>query len=71
MAFLTGVAFDDVMVADEDSLLELVSHLPSESSRSLLELARLAATAEAEPVQLVLISRSVHPDAQRRFRVHE
>ncbi|KAB0636903.1 DNA helicase [Burkholderia stagnalis] len=58
----------DVRAADEDSLLELVAHLPSEAAEALLELAtggipvapKLAEKTE-DPFQ--------HPDAQRRFRV--
>jgi len=58
----------DVRRADEDRLLELAEHLPSEAAEALLELAtggrpavaRTAATA-ADPF--------AHPDAQRRFRV--
>lgn len=58
----------DVRAADEDTLLDLVAHLPSEAAEALLELAtggvpvtsKLAAKTE-DPFQ--------HPDAQRRFRV--
>jgi hypothetical protein len=58
----------DVKAADEDSLLELASHLPSEAAEALLELATGGmpvvpdvAGKDADPFQ--------HPDAQRRFRV--
>lgn len=58
----------DVKVSDEDSLLELADHLPSEAAEALLELATgstpvLPEVAEkgTDPFQ--------HPDAQRRFRV--
>ena len=59
---------DDVRTADEDKLLELVDHLPSEAAEALLELATgttpkrpVPAAADADPF--------AHPDAQRRFRV--
>jgi len=57
----------DVRRADEDSLLELADHLPSEAAEALLEIATggqpvlaYAAGMEADPFD--------HPDAQRRFR---
>ena len=59
---------DDVKSADEDSLLELATHLPAEAAEALLTLAtggtpqvRAPAAATADPFS--------HPDAQRRFRV--
>jgi len=59
---------DDVRMADEDSVLELADHLPSEAAEALLELATggqpaaVAGTADrADAFE--------HPDAQRRFRV--
>ncbi|PAT39523.1 DNA helicase [Vandammella animalimorsus] len=58
---------DDVRAADEDGLLELVTHLPAEAGEALLELATggtptlpTPAAADADPF--------LHPDAQRRFR---
>lgn len=58
----------DVLTADEDSLLQLVDHLPAEASEALLELATGGAPSvsahfgvPADPFE--------HPDAQRRFRV--
>lgn len=58
----------DVQRATEDTLLDLVDHLPAEAAEALLELAtggepKVAASAppEASPFE--------HPDAQRRFRV--
>lgn len=58
----------DVRQADEDTLLTLADHLPSEASESLLELATggkpvviKPAPAGANPFE--------HPDAKRRFRV--
>lgn len=56
----------DVQRADENSLLALTDHLPSEASEALLELATggrpaLPVSATSDPFE--------HPDAQRRFRV--
>jgi superfamily I DNA/RNA helicase/mRNA-degrading endonuclease RelE of RelBE toxin-antitoxin system len=58
----------DVRKADEDSILELASHLPSEAAEALLNLVTggtpqviRSAAADANPFE--------HPDAQRRFRV--
>ena len=55
-------------IADDDELLSLADHLPSEAAEALLELATggrpafaVAAPAGADPF--------AHPDAQRRFRV--
>ena len=59
---------EDVQQATEDTLLDLVDHLPAEAAEALLELATggepkvaAPATPEASPFE--------HPDAQRRFRV--
>ncbi|NKC13427.1 MAG: AAA family ATPase [Gammaproteobacteria bacterium] len=59
---------DDVLSADEDSLLVLADHLPSEAAEALLELATggqpelpQKQAADADPFE--------HPDAQRRFRI--
>ena len=58
----------EVRAADEDSVLDLADHLPSEAAEALLELAvgktpqpSLPAPSGADPF--------VHPDALRRFRV--
>tara|TARA_R110000782_G_scaffold76517_6_gene152238 strand:+ start:891 stop:2963 length:2073 start_codon:yes stop_codon:yes gene_type:complete len=58
----------DVRVANEDTVLNLVEHLPSEAAEFLLELATggtlkkpVAVSADTTPFD--------HPDAQRRFRV--
>ncbi len=58
----------DVRASDEDSLLGLADHLPSEAAEALLELATggrpkrpLHAQVGADPF--------AHPDAQRRFRL--
>jgi superfamily I DNA/RNA helicase/mRNA-degrading endonuclease RelE of RelBE toxin-antitoxin system len=59
---------DDVRQVDEDTLLELVDHLPEEAAEALLELAT-----GGKP-ESVILTGSVpnpfhHPDARRRFRV--
>ena len=61
---------DDVRGADEDSLLDLADHLPTEAAEALLELATggtpdrpAHAAADTDPF--------AHPDAQRRFRLVE
>ena len=59
---------DDVMTADEDSLLELVSHLPSEAAEALLELAIGRTPQKPKPIVTGADPFS-HPDAQRRFCV--
>lgn len=58
----------DVLAADEDALLELVSHLPAEAAEALLELAVGRTPVKPEPVATGSDPFS-HPDAQRRFRV--
>lgn len=58
----------DVLAADEDSLLDLVSHLPSEAAEALLELAVGRTPQKPEPAPTGADPFS-HPDAQRRFRV--
>ncbi|MDG4602601.1 MAG: 3'-5' exonuclease [Defluviicoccus sp.] len=59
---------NDVRLATEDTLFDIISHLPQEAQEALLKLAvgempepSRAATVEADPF--------AHPDAQRRFRV--
>jgi len=58
----------DVKATDEDSLLEISDHLPSEAAEALLELAT-----GGTPALAVVVSKGTdpfqHPDAQRRFRV--
>jgi len=58
----------DVREANEDSLLSLADHLPSEAAEALLELATggKPALASAQPLAADPFA---HPDAQRRFRV--
>ncbi len=59
---------DDVRKADEDGLLVLADHLPSEAAEALLELAT-----GGQPQMPVVAARGIdpfeHPDAQRRFRI--
>ena len=59
---------DDVHNATEDSLFELIEHLPGEAAEALLE---LATGGIPEPVQTAseVINPFDHPDAQRRFHV--
>ncbi|HUL05003.1 MAG TPA: 3'-5' exonuclease [Candidatus Acidoferrum sp.] len=59
---------DDVRAADEDTLLDVITHLPQEAQEAILRLAvgekptaPKPLPAEADPFS--------HPDAQRRFRV--
>jgi UvrD-like helicase family protein len=56
----------DVRAANEDSLLGLADHLPSEAAEALLELATGATPVRAPAAPA---SPFEHPDAQRRFRV--
>ena len=58
----------DVRRANEDTLLELADHLPSEAAEALLDLATGVAPKVAKPVA-VGADPFAHPDAQRRFRV--
>ena len=58
----------DVGRANEDTLLELADHLPSEAAEALLDLATGVAPRIAKPVA-VGADPFAHPDAQRRFRV--
>ncbi len=59
---------DEVRKADEDSLLDLVDHLPAEASEALLELAT-GGTPKVAPVVQPDADPFEHPDALRRFRV--
>ena len=69
----------DVRAANEDTLLDLVTHLPGEAAEALLALAT-GGTPKAEPALSAYwltpgqkldetAAALVHPDAQRRFRV--
>jgi len=57
----------DVRNADEDSLLELADHLPSEAAEALLEIATGGTPQVVVPG--VSVDPFEHPDAQRRFRL--
>ena len=59
---------DDVLAADEDSLLELADHLPAEAAEALLEIATGGKPAVVEPATPDT-DPFAHPDAQRRFRM--
>ncbi|MHB8793251.1 MAG: 3'-5' exonuclease [Thermoleophilia bacterium] len=59
---------EDVKLANEDTLLELADHLPSEAAEALLDLATGVTPQVVQPVPTVADPFS-HPDAQRRFRV--
>ncbi|MBC8218259.1 MAG: ATP-dependent helicase, partial [Planctomycetes bacterium] len=59
---------DDVLKANEDTVLELADHLPSEAAEALLDLATGVKPQVAQPVA-VGTDPFDHPDAQRRFRV--
>jgi hypothetical protein len=58
----------DVRQANEDALLTLADHLPSEAAQALLELAT-GGTPQVAPPAVTDIDPFDHPDAQRRFRV--
>ena len=57
----------DIRAADEDRVLDLAGHLPSEAAEALLELAT-GGTPQV-PGLVVDIDPFDHPDAQRRFRI--
>ncbi len=58
----------DVRAANEDTLLNLADHLPSEAAEALLELATGGQPAILQP-EISGGDPFDHPDAQRRFRV--
>ena len=58
----------DVRNANEDTLLELADHLPSEAAEALLDLATGVIPQAPKPVAAGA-DPFAHPDAQRRFRV--
>ena len=58
----------DVREANEDTLLALADHLPSEAAEALLELATGGTPEIAKPA-VGAADPFAHPDAQRRFRV--
>ena len=59
---------EDVRAADEDSLFDIITHLPQEAQEAIL---RLAVGERPEPPKPLPIEADAftHPDAQRRFRV--
>ena len=59
---------DDLLLADEDELLDLTEHLPSEAAEAVLDLA-VGVTPEIAQPQNQDVDPFEHPDAQRRFRV--
>jgi len=59
---------DEVRAADEDTILELASHLPAEAAEALLDLATGVTPKVAQPAAPGG-DPFEHPDAQRRFRV--
>jgi mRNA-degrading endonuclease RelE of RelBE toxin-antitoxin system/energy-coupling factor transporter ATP-binding protein EcfA2 len=61
---------DDVMKADEDSLLELADYLPGEAAEALLELAT-GNSPQPASTAIHFTSPFDHPDALRRFRQME
>jgi mRNA-degrading endonuclease RelE of RelBE toxin-antitoxin system len=59
---------DDVRWADEDTLFDIITHLPQEAQEALLKLA-VGERPEAPVAAPVGVDPFAHPDAQRRFRV--
>ncbi len=59
---------EDVRGANEDSIFEIVDHLPGEAGEALLDLAT-GATPKIARRDLTIADPFAHPDAQRRFRV--
>jgi len=59
---------EEIREADEDTILELAEHLPSEAAEALLN---LATGVEPEVAHAVEVGADPldHPDAQRRFRI--
>lgn len=59
---------NDVRAADEDTLLDVIAHLPQEAQEAIL---RLAVGEKPEPPKPLPVEADpfTHPDAQRRFRV--
>ena len=58
---------DDVLVANEDTLLDLAEHLPGEAAEALLDLA--VGKTPTMPPPVAPVDPFEHPDAKRRFRV--
>ena len=60
---------NDVRAATEDTLFDIISHLPQEAQEALLKLAVGEKPESPAVTTLVEADPFVHPDAQRRFRV--
>lgn len=60
---------EDVRKANEDTLFDLVDHLPAEASEALLELATGGTPKPAPVAEQPNADPFEHPDALRRFRV--
>lgn len=59
---------DDVRRSDEDTLFDVIKHLPQEAQEALLKLAVGEKPEAPAPVQTD-VDPFTHPDAQRRFRI--
>lgn len=59
---------DDVRLATEDNILELVDHLPGEAAEALLELA-VGGIPSSFKMAVDVVDPFDHPDAKRRFRI--
>ena len=59
---------NDVRAATEDTLFDVITHLPQEAQEALLELA-VGEKPEPPPPAPVEADPFAHPDAQRRFRI--
>ena len=59
---------DDVRKADEDTLFDVIAHLPQEAQEALLKLA-VGEQPEAPKPAPIDADPFAHPDAQRRFRI--
>ncbi len=58
---------DEVRRADEDSIFDVIQHLPQEAQEALLKLA-VGEKPEPAPVPTIEADPFTHPDAQRSFR---
>jgi len=63
-----GDWIEAVLEADEDSILEIATHLPAEAAEALLDIAIGKTPRKREP-ELPVSDPFQHPDALRRFRV--
>ncbi len=61
---------DDAKAATEDTIFDMVEHLPREAAEALLDLA-VGAKPQIPVTAPTMASPFEHPDAQRRFRVME